>query len=267
MAKKYVWLTDTHLSMSIIPAMKRRFIDRIKSIGADGLIITGDISNGLWLESDLRYLAEHHQKPIYFVLGNHDYYWRHMGSVHEDVRRLCKEYSNLFWLSENDPITLTEGVALVGHEGWFDANCGDRDSTYFAVDRFINLDIWRAGDHVDQIFMWREMAKISSEAIEQKVISAAKKAEVIYIATHFPPWKEASRADGKFLEKLWHAYNTNTTLGKTLERLTQTVKAQLVVLAGHTHLSCNFTVSKRLQCRVAPASYLGKVGPEELIVL
>jgi len=268
MTKKYVWLSDTHLSMSVVPAMKRRFIDRITSIKADGLIITGDISNGLWLESDLRYLAEHHPKPIYFVLGNHDYYWRHMGSVHEDVRRLCKEYTNLLWLSGQDnPIAIAPGVSLVGHEGWFDANCGDRDSTWWAIDRALNFDFWRVGDHVDQIYMWRQMSKMSADFIESMVESASKTSDVIYVATHFPPWPEASRADGKILEKLWYAYNTNTTLGKRLEKLASSTRSQIVVLAGHTHLSCNLTVAKNLTCRVIPSSYWGKVGPEELLIL
>jgi predicted phosphohydrolase len=267
MPKKYVWLSDTHLSMSILPIMKRRFIDRITSINADGLILTGDISNGLWLESDLRYLAEHHPNPIYFVLGNHDYYWRHMGSVHEDVRRLCKEYPNLVWLSEHDAQPIAPGVSLLGHEGWFDANCGDRDSTWWAIDRVFNFDFWRVGDHVDQIYMWRQMAKLSAESIEKRLKEAVAKSDVVYVATHFPPWPEASRADGKILEKLWHAYNTNITLGKSIEKIASTTKSQIVVLAGHTHLSCNLTVAKNLSCKVISSSYWGKVGPEELIVL
>lgn len=253
--------------MSIIPAMKRRFIDRITSINADGLILTGDISNGLWLESDLRYLAEHHKKPIYFVLGNHDYYWRHIGSVQNDVRRLCSEYPNLIWLTESSLQIIAPNVSLVGHEGWFDANCGDRDATQWAVDRILNLDFWRVGDHVDQIYMWREMAKLSASILEEKIRSALANSRIVYVATHFPPWKEASRADGKILEKLWHAYNTNVVLGQKLEDIAAKTTSQIVVLAGHTHLSCNLTVSKNLTCRVAQSSYWGKVGPEELIVL
>ena len=267
MTKKFVWLSDTHLSMSILPAMKRRFIDRITSIDADGLVITGDISNGLWLESDLRYLAVHHPKPIYFVLGNHDYYWRHMGSVHEDVRRLCKEFPNLVWLTESDPVMLDEDVALVGHEGWFDANCGDRDATAWAVDRLLNLDFWRMRDHVDQVYEWRNMAKTSALAIEEKIEKIRERASMVYVATHFPPWKEASRADGKIFESLWHAYNTNVTLGESLLKIAQKSKLQINVLAGHTHLSCNLAVRKNLNCRVAPASYWGAVGPEELIII
>ena len=267
MKKKYIWLSDTHLSMSIIPAMKRRFIDRITSINADGLILTGDISNGLWLESDLRYLAEHHPKPIYFVLGNHDYYWRHMGSVQYDVRRLCAEYKNLIWLTESQQQILSDGVSLVGHEGWFDANCGDRDSTWWAIDRILNLDFWRAGDHIDQIYMWRAMARQSADVLEEKIVNAVRSSRTVYVATHFPPWEEASRSDGSILEKMWYAYNTNVELGRRLQKIAAATDAQITVLAGHTHLMCNLMVSKNLTCRVAPSSYWGKVGPEELIVL
>lgn len=247
--------------------MKRRFIDRITSMNADGLIITGDVSNGLWLESDLRYLAEHHPKPIYFVLGNHDYYWRYMGSVQNDVARLCKEYSNLVWLTNNDPQALAPGVSLVGHEGWFDANCGDRDMTWWAFDRLLNFDFWRIGDHVDQIYQWRQMAIASADSIEKKIEKALENSQLVYVATHFPPWKEASRAEGKLLEKLWYAYNTNVELGVRLEKIAEKTSSQIIVLAGHTHMACNLSVTKNLTCRVAPSSYWGKVGPEELIIL
>lgn len=266
--KRYIWLSDTHINMSVLPFLKRRFISRLNSVDSDGLIITGDISNGMMLESHLRYLATHYDRPIYFVLGNHDYYWRHRDSVESDVKRLCRLHTNLRWLSnEEDAISLGNGIALVGDEGWYDVAAGDPNLTKWCIDRLINLDYLPLANYAQQASAWKERAYLSAKKLVSKLGSALENNDTVYVATHFPPWVEATRSNWQLSQDYWLPYNTNVVLGQEIEKLMKNHDGKVVVLSGHTHLACELSVTKNITCKVAPASYWGRIGPEELIFL
>lgn len=266
--KRYVWYSDTHLNMSPLPFMKRLFVNRLNRSNAAGVFITGDVSDGIWLESDLRFLAKHFKGPIYFVLGNHDYHKRHVQSVHADVRRLCLEHPNLHWLTEEPVISLTPDVALIGTEGWYDAALGNPKLLKWTFDRFLTADFFHLKSMDARIELWRDMAKHAAELIATKLELALETHKTVYIMTHFPPWKEATRSSASWLEQYWLPYNTNAIMGETIERVMEgRKKKRVVVLAGHTHTPCYIRVSNSIECMVARASYWGNVLPEQTIIV
>ena len=78
-------------------------------------------SPGRWSKASKGF-AEGLVKPVYFVLGNHDYYG---GSI-EGTRTVARGLSgNLRWLHSAGIVQLNRETALVGHEGWYDAQYGD----------------------------------------------------------------------------------------------------------------------------------------------
>lgn len=267
-AQKYVWFSDTHLNLSVLPFLKRWFVTRLNGAGADGLFLTGDISSGAWLESDLRFLATHFPGPIYFVLGNHDYHNRHIASVHADIRRLCKEHPNLHWMTDETVVHLDDDVALIGTEGWYDAQLGDPLLLKYTSDWFLTFDFRHLADMDTRLEFWRRMDKESADRIEERLETALEGHKTVYVLTHVPPWKEATRAVGTRMEKLWLPYNTNTVMGQAIERVMDgRKKERVVVLAGHTHMPCHIRVSTTIECMVARASYWGAVRAEETIVI
>ncbi len=266
--KRYVWYSDTHLNLSVLPFMKRRFINRLNNAGADGVFISGDISMGLSLESDLRFLTKHFNGPIYFVLGNHDYHFRHIDSVHADVRRLCYKFPNLHWLTDDPVTTLAEDVALIGTEGWYDAVNGNPSLLRWTSDWALTFDFLHMDNMDERIQCWRKMAQDSAELIAERLEKALEDHKTVYVMTHFPPWKEATRAQGTILEKYWLPYNANVAMGEAIERVMDgRKKKRVIVLAGHTHTPCHIRVTNSVQCMVARASYWGRVRPEETIVI
>jgi hypothetical protein len=75
--------------------------------------------------------------------------------------------------------------------------------------------------------------------------------------THFPPWKEATRYEGSFLEKYHLPYNVNLGLGKTIENImADRKKRNVTVLAGHTHQAEFIRVSRNINCQVGQAVLL-----------
>jgi len=266
--KRYVWYSDVHLNLSPLPFLKRLFVRRLREARADGVIITGDISTGLGLESDLRFLARHFDGPVYFVLGNHDYHYRYLESVHADVRRVCAQHPNLKWLTDEPVTTLADDVALIGTEGWYDAALGDPDLLRWTTDWALTLDFFQLPDMAARIERWQRMARDSAELVAARLERALVDHRTVYVATHFPPWKEATRDVGTVLEKFWLPYNTNTVMGSAIERvMVGRKKRRVVVLAGHTHSPCQVRVNNVITCQVARASYLGRIHAEETIVL
>jgi predicted phosphohydrolase len=266
--KRYAWLSDTHMNLSALPFLKRLHVLGLERMGADGVFITGDVSSGNWIESDLRFLTNHFSGPIYFVLGNHDYHGRHIASVHDDIRRLCQQHSNLIWMTEAGVVSLNEDVALIGAEGWYDAQHGDEGLLKYTTDWFRTFDFLHAGDHSDRISMWRRMASESADRVSRDLEAALQTHKTVYVLTHFPPWKEATRDVGTLMEKFWLPYNTNCVMGEAIERVVDgRRKKRVVVLAGHTHTPCRVRVTNSIECVVAGASYFGKVRPEETVII
>ena len=66
--KKIIWLTDTHVTFSFL-WKKYALVRHIKNLEADAVFLTGDISNGLFIDYVLYYLATHIDIPIYFAWG------------------------------------------------------------------------------------------------------------------------------------------------------------------------------------------------------
>lgn len=266
--KRLVWFSDCHLNLSVLPFLKRRFITRLQAAQPDGLILTGDISTGQFLERDLRFLARHFGGPIYFVLGNHDVHARYIASVHADIHRLCNEYRNLIWMTAASPVSLTPDVALVGTEGWYDAQNGDPGLLRWSSDWYLTADFRQLPDHAARVDLWRAMAQDSADLVTQQLNGALANHTTVYVMTHVPPWKEATRAVGTWAERYWLPYNTNTVLGQAIERVMyRRTDKRVIVLAGHTHSPCQIRVTDNIDCMVARASYWGQVRPEETIVV
>ena len=266
--QRFAWLSDTHMNLSALPFMKRLHLLGVKRGSPDGIFITGDISSGQWLESDLRFLARNFLGPIYFVLGNHDYHGRHIASVHDDVRRLCHEYPNLIWMTEAGVVSLNPDVALIGTEGWYDATLGDPELLRWTTDWFLTFDFLHLKSHEHRVEMWRDMSARSASLIEVRLREALETHKTVYVITHVPPWKEATRAMGTLMEPFWLPYNTNTTMGHAIERAVDgRRKKRVVVLAGHTHTPCRIRVTNSIECAVARSTYWGSVSPEEMIVV
>jgi Icc protein len=110
------WATDVHLNF-LEPQVVR--ISTVTAWAPDALLLGGDIAEAESLEPMMRIVEERFARPIYFVLGNHDYYKGSIAAVHPRVRAMCASSRWLRWLDDSPgPIALTERTGLVGHGGW-----------------------------------------------------------------------------------------------------------------------------------------------------
>jgi predicted phosphohydrolase len=105
--------------------LRDQFFESIIRAEVDGILIGGDISTARTLLGELRSLQERLNGPIYFVLGNHDYYDGSVRGVRRKVKALCDKSEHLHWLPGSEIIELSPATCLIGHGGWADGRCGD----------------------------------------------------------------------------------------------------------------------------------------------
>jgi len=121
---KLAWLTDIHLNV-IDKAARLEFYRHIVETSCDATLISGDIAEATSIESILTEMVRCLNMPIYFILGNHDYYGGQVAHVRDKMKVLSKQEANVFWLPEIGYHALSDDVILVGQDGWADGRYGD----------------------------------------------------------------------------------------------------------------------------------------------
>ena len=77
---KLAWGTDIHLNF-LESADRKIFYQDIVETKPNAVLISGDIAEAPTVSDILEEMAKHIAKPIYFVLGNHDYYQSSVANV------------------------------------------------------------------------------------------------------------------------------------------------------------------------------------------
>ncbi len=219
------WLTDIHLNF-MRPLALQAFYDRVKQEKPDVLFVTGDIgesdSVGRFVD-ELRTIA-----PIYYVLGNHDYY--------RSSLRAVRTVLPAGWLPGEGPVQLTERTVLLGVDGWGDARCGDLAST-------VQLSDWQLIEELAEL-RYDRGARIerlqelgTTEAfVLGELLATAPPSEHLVVLTHVPPFPEACVYDGAQSEPGWLPWFTCIATGEVLAEYARAwPDKQITVFCGHTH--------------------------------
>ena len=86
---KIAWVTDIHLDR-LNERDYLEYNEYLQELNPDGLIISGDIAEGQKVCQSLKDFDELFDFPIYFVLGNHDFYFNTFAEKEKKVRDLVK---------------------------------------------------------------------------------------------------------------------------------------------------------------------------------
>ena len=122
--KRLAWLTDIHLNF-VSPDDVAIFAHQVQQDCPDAVFVGGDIGEADSFAGFLRRLVELLELPVYFVLGNHDFYRGSIIEVRDAARSLHRDSTQLTWLPDAGVIHLTDKTTLVGHGGWGDGRIGN----------------------------------------------------------------------------------------------------------------------------------------------
>ena len=215
-----IWTNDIHLNFLIGKSSIQKFSKSLteKNPEASCLIISGDISSGEVLKDHLIRLVQEWGKPIYFVLGNHDYYNSSWSEIDILAKGLNNYIPNLHWL--NQGIHKIDNHIICGVGGWYDAFYGNPDTNFRLNDfRLINELSFVEGIREFLLEEIRERARREADILAVQLKEACKEDEgTIIVVTHVPPYKESSlyRGDNPTEDSL--PWFTSASTGAVLDR-------------------------------------------------
>lgn len=250
---KLAWITDPHLDFmrhSNIVA----FATHIKNLKLDAVVITGDISNGRNFSSNIGTFATFCPLSIYYVLGNHDFYFTSFEQAKEVCVSCDDDNGNLHFLESVGVVELTPDTALVGSSGFYDGLAGDPDS------RFQLSDFSLISNLKQKPFQIREICKKYSESMVESaksdLVKAANQYKNVYFATHVPPFTESCWYQGKKSSPDALPWFTNLTFGKMLSDVaSEYTDTNFTVLCGHTHGAGEYKHFDNLMVYTGAAEY------------
>ena len=232
---RFAWCTDIHLNFAKPDALSE-FLDRLCAADPDLVLIGGDIAEATDVVQFLELIDRHLQRPVYFVLGNHDFYFGSIRCVRADVRAMCARRDHLVYLTDAGVIALTEQVALVGHDGWADARIGNYERSMIMMNDY-KLIQELAGVNKEQ--RWPLLQALGDEAaavIRRVLPEALERHASVYLLTHVPPLREACWYNGAISNDEWAPHFTCKAVGDAiLEIMPDYPQRHLTVLCGHTH--------------------------------
>ena len=230
------WLTDIHLDF-LEPPHVRGFLAEVRALRADAVMLTGDISDAPHLIDRLADIDAFLERPIYFVLGNHDFYYGSIRGVRQSVVDLCRERPNLQYLTtRSDPVELSPELGLIGHDGWADARLGDYErSMVMMYDYRLIAEL----THITKAERWPVLRALGDEAaaaVREKLRIALDRFPRVWLATHVPPLREACWHEGQISDDEWAPHFTCKAIGDVLlETMRRRTDRQLTVFCGHSH--------------------------------
>ena len=230
-----VWLTDPHLNF-LTEDKVQQFLQSLARRTPDTLLITGDIAEAPTLLSYLDQIHAAISCPIYFVLGNHDYYFGALRDVRQRVAEFCRHHPRMIWLTERDAEELAPGVGVVGHDGWADARLGDYVRSLVTMhDHHLIAEL--AG--LSKADRWPVLRALGDEAaahLRRVLPQALQCYPHVFVLTHVPPMREACWYQGQISDDEWLPHFTCAAAGEVIRQvLAAFPQRRCTVLCGHTH--------------------------------
>jgi len=248
------WITDPHLNFLRHPEASKAFgqyvredLNAYEVAAGDGkyaVVITGDIAECQSLVPLLDDFIRGVGVPVYFVLGNHDFYGGSFEATHLGARAVTKNTQGV-WLTEAGVIELTPTIALVGHDGWYDVRLGSgvrsnvNMSDFYVIEDLTGKDMYGERTRLPTQVIALKCQQIADEAAQKAkplLQQAATKYAQVFFATHVPPFQGATWHQGKNSEPNWVPWFSSKVMGDMLVDVAYEFPlTEFTVLCGHTH--------------------------------
>ena len=255
---KLAWLSDIHLDF-LDPEQRTTFYRRLKTIPFDYLLITGDIATSHELIPVLNELADTIQRPIGFVLGNHDFYDSSFYAVRNELESKLAHHPYLKWLSQEPGyLALNNDVALMGLDSWADGRAGDYPNSSVVLNDHMRIDDMKHLGKYERLQLMQQLADDAEVQLRRILPKLLPRFKTLLLASHVPLFAESchgaaeSIPDTAYLPHFcWHSGGVALQ-----EELAESSSGgHVIALCGHTHMRTQLDISSRIQIRVSRATY------------
>jgi len=252
---KIIWCTDIHLNFVDLFKINT-FCRKITSLKPDVVLIAGDIAESDNIVEMLLALEREIQCPIYFVLGNHDYYHGSIIDVRKRVIRTSNESSTLEYLTNTGIVKLTDDTCLIGHDSWSDGRNGDYLNSEVMLNDYVMIEEFNGLDKQSRLKKLNDLGDEAAGFFREKLSEALLNYQHIIILTHVPPfpescWHEGHLSDDNFLPH----FSCKATGDIFIEMMRKYPDKNLTVLCGHTHSGGMAQIAPNISVRTGGAVY------------
>lgn len=255
---RLLWATDLHLPHARGAGEERLRADLARRSGdVDAVVLTGDISEAETLARDLRRLHDAAAPtPVYFVLGNHDFYGGSIRKVRDRAAELAERVGGLGYLTCSDAVSPGPGVALLGHDGWGDARTGNWRTTPVELNDFRLIEEISSLSRDERIRRLRALGDEAAGHLERTLRDALSGHDHAVVATHVPPFSGAAWHEGGRSGSDWLPYFVGDAAGRALLRVAGNHPgSEITVLCGHTHSGGEIRAAPNVLVRTGRAEY------------
>lgn len=253
---RFAWISDIHIDMLDEATLEQYYV-MLDTAFVDALLLGGDIGESHNLRDYLITVAKRAHVPVYFVLGNHDFYGSSIKKTRMLTKVLSAQVPNLTYLTITpDVVELTPKSALIGHDGWADLRYGDFGHSSVWMRDYTEIEELKDLKKVTLRPVMENLAQESAEHIKTLLTKAMAKYNDIFILTHLPPFQEACWHEGKISDKEWLPHFTNKAMGDVIYDLCKRNPTKRCrVLCGHTHGEGTARILKNLMVYTKGAEY------------
>lgn len=256
---RVAWATDVHLNFLDAEGFED-FALRISALLPQAVFLTGDISEAPALEEHLLSLDARLGVPIYFVLGNHDFYGGSIAAVRASAEALARRSPRLCWLPAAGVVTLPGGHALVGQDGWGDGRVGNFAASPILLNDWQHIEEFRAAGAMfnvpARLAKLRTLGDEAARNLERDLSSALERHRSVTVLTHVPPFEGACWHDGAVSNPDWLPWFTCEAVGRVLlEQAERHADRRIRVYCGHTHSPGRFAPRDNLIVYTGTAEY------------
>jgi predicted phosphohydrolase len=250
---KLAWCSDIHLEF-LDDNSVMAFARQLQESNTEGVLITGDISNSQRLIYHLSALERGVGQRIFFVLGNHDYWGSSLENVRKNMHGLHNVSQYLKYMTELSYVPVTPITAVVGDDGWYDANYGNWKTTLLKLNDWQNthdfIQVGGAANVAAVVGVARKIAHEGTTHLMNSIKAAIRYHKHLIVITHVPPYSQlAGPAEGI-------PWFSNKYMGDMLTAAAAAYpNIKFTVLCGHSHYESVINVSANMTVRSAAATY------------
>ena len=262
--KRIAWLTDIHLDF-LSPAKVKAFCRSIVERNPDAVLIGGDIGDARTIKVYLRILENEICRPIYFVLGNHDYYYGSIAGVRTAIKEFCDRSDWLHWLPAVGVVEFTKETGLIGIDSWADGRLGNYQDSMILLNDYSLIKELTGLDQKARLFKLNELGDRAAADLRAVLPKALARFSHVLLLTHVPPFKEACWQDGSISSDHWLPHFGCKAVGEVLvECMHSYPDCKVAVLCGHTHSEGNAQILPNLNAKTGGAKY-GSASVQEIL--
>jgi 3',5'-cyclic AMP phosphodiesterase CpdA len=237
----------------------QNFFDMVAEVDVHAYVISGDIGEAHNVTDYLKGFARTVGKPVYFVLGNHDFYRSSLAHVRQEIDAFVKHESRLHYLTPMPCLELTPDAAMVGHDAWADGRYGDFMSSTMTLNDYVLIEELAQAFGQGHLHLLQALQKLGDEAaqaLEERLTYALERYKLVFVVTHPPPFIENTLYEGKPSSDNALPHFSCKAVGDVLLKMADRYpQRRLIVLCGHTHAASETYLRPNLQVLSGAAEY------------